>query len=355
MTSGNTPLPSAKRHAPPAAQTVSAGLARGLIELASARGASAERLAEDSGIALAALADQDARVPYANYVRLMRAAKQHTGQPALALHYGEEVDASAFSIVGLLVQASETIGHALAELNRFVGLVIEVEGETPGERFRLVREGTALWLEDTRLSPNDFPELTEAAFARIVAGAHRLGASPFVTAVEVTHPEPAYRAEYERIFSAPVRFGAARNALCLNEPLLARPVAQTPRYVFGLFSERAQALLESLRQPKTVRAQVEGHLLPILHTGRVGIDDTARALGMSRQTLFRKLKAEGVTFEQVLDTLRHRLAVHYLDSRKVSVNETAYLVGFSDPAAFSRAFKRWTGRSPAHFKAASLR
>lgn len=76
------------------------------------------------------------------------------------------------------------------------------------------------------------------------------------------------------------------------------------------------------------------------------MDVIAGKPGLSRQTLFRKLKAEGVTFEKVLDELRHRLALYYLSGQKVSVNETAYLVGFSDPAAFSRAFKRWTGCSP---------
>jgi AraC-like DNA-binding protein len=69
-------------------------------------------------------------------------------------------------------------------------------------------------------------------------------------------------------------------------------------------------------------------------------------MAMSRQTLFRKLRAEGVSFEKALDELRHRLALDYLSAKKVSVNETAYLVVFSDPAAFSRAFKRWTGTNP---------
>jgi AraC-like DNA-binding protein len=72
----------------------------------------------------------------------------------------------------------------------------------------------------------------------------------------------------------------------------------------------------------------------------------AKKLGVSRQTLFRKLRSEGVTFEKVLDELRYKLALHYLSEKKMSVNQTAYLVGFSDPAAFSRAFKRWTGSSP---------
>jgi AraC-like DNA-binding protein len=92
--------------------------------------------------------------------------------------------------------------------------------------------------------------------------------------------------------------------------------------------------------------------MPVLHTGNANMDAIAGKLGISRQTLFRKLKAEGVTFEKVLDELRYRMAADYLGARKVSVNETAYLVGFSEPAAFSRVFKRWSGCSPRTLRAA---
>ena len=93
--------------------------------------------------------------------------------------------------------------------------------------------------------------------------------------------------------------------------------------------------------------------MPILHTGDVGLERVARSMGQSRQTTYRRLKAEGATYQQVLDSLRRRLALDYLGSGKLSVNETAYLVGFSDPAAFSRAFKRWTDRSPRDWRAAA--
>ena len=84
------------------------------------------------------------------------------------------------------------------------------------------------------------------------------------------------------------------------------------------------------------------------------MDAIAGKMGLSRPTLLRRLKAEGVTFEQVLDELRHKLALHYLSGKKTSVNETAYLVGFSEPASFSRAFKRWTGTSPSEMRAGKL-
>ena len=114
----------------------------------------------------------------------------------------------------------------------------------------------------------------------------------------------------------------------------------------NVLSAHAEALLEKLESSKTARGRVEGLLVAILHTGEVNMEAIAGKLGLSRQTLFRRLKAEGVTFEKVLDELRHKMALHYLNEKKISVNETAYLVGFSDPAAFSRAFKRWTGSSP---------
>lgn len=336
--------------------TVAAGIARGLMELAVARGAAADVLAQRSGIAPSMLQDQDWRVPFTAYVALMRAAKELCGDPALALHYAEQIDLSEVSIVGLLGHAAETMLDAFAQLNRYGQLVVEVEVEVEVEaeaggapaagRFRLAREHDGLWLIDTRKHPDRFPELTESTFARMVCGTHRFGDTPFVTAVQVTHADPGYRAEYERILRAPVAFGSARNAMRIDDAWLTHRIALQPRYVFGILSQHAQALLEQLEQSKSTRGRVECLLMAVLHTGSASMDLVCAKLGLSRQTLFRKLKAEGTTFEQVLDQLRHTLALHYLDGKRASVNETAYLVGFSDPAAFSRAFKRWTGCSP---------
>lgn len=328
--------------------TVGAGFVRGLMRLAVSMGASEQELAQRADIHPADLLDQDKRIPFRKYVALMRAAKVLCNDPALGLHYGEAVDVSEISIVGLLGRASETMVDAFAQLKRYARLIVEVEvdGATADDRFAFSPEGDGIWLVDTRRNPNDFHELTESAFAHIVCSTRHLGDTPFVKAVQVTHADPGYRAEYERIFQAPVSFDCTRNALRLDPTWLAKRFSDEPRYVFGILSAHAQALLTSLDNVQTTRGHVESLLMPILHTGSVSVDLIADRLGLSRQTLFRRLKAEGVTFQQVLDALRHKLAMHYLGGKKVSVNETAYLVGFSDPASFSRAFKRWTGASP---------
>jgi AraC-like DNA-binding protein len=327
--------------------TFGAGYAKGLLELAASRGADRRALAARAGLDLATLENRDNRIPWSRYVALMREAKATTGEPALALHYGEAVDIAEISIIGLINQASETVAEAFAQLNRYVPLIAETENAGGGARFQLMVDRSGPWTIDARLNANDFPELTESAFAQLVCAPRRAGEPPFLKAVHVTWPDPGYRAEYERVFQAPVVFGSDRNGLLVDPGLAGRSIRpRLPRYAFGVLCEHADALLASLEGERTVRGQVEALLLARLHTGEASMDGVAGKLGMSRQTLFRRLKAEGVTFEEVLDAIRHKLALEYLRGRKVSVNETAYLVGFSDPAAFSRAFKRWTGSSP---------
>lgn len=100
------------------------------------------------------------------------------------------------------------------------------------------------------------------------------------------------------------------------------------------------------------KGEVEAVIEPMLRAGSVSIDGAARELGMSRQTLYRRLKEEGTTFEELLDAKRRQLAIRYLGVDRLPVKAAAYRLGFSEPAAFSRAFKRWTGTSPSLFRKA---
>jgi AraC-like DNA-binding protein len=326
-------------------RTVAAGMARALFDYAVTEGASADELAERANVNRDDLLDHDNRVPFASYVALVRAAKDLCGDPALPLHFAEAVDPSEFSVVGLLTHASETMLDAMTQINRYDPLIAEMELRGP-QRFVFEQTGYSHWVVDTRANPNDFPEATETTFTRLICGPRRFLPRPHILEVEVTHPAPSHRAEYDRIWCVPVTFEAKRNAMRMDPSIYTWRVQLQPRYMFSVLSAHADALLQELERSKTVRGRVESLIMPILHRGEVNAEVIANRMGLSRQTVYRKLKAEGVTFEQVLDSLRHKLALHYLRSKRISVHETAYLVGFSDPAAFSRAFKRWTGTTP---------
>lgn len=124
--------------------------------------------------------------------------------------------------------------------------------------------------------------------------------------------------------------------------------ASTGRNPFLAFLGEVAKAVEVRMTPRQcpIRKEVEQLVEPLLESGPVRIDHVARALGVSRQTLYRRLKGEGVTFEALLDGVRKRLALRFVREQGMSVKEAAWRLGFSDPAAFSRAFKRWTGSSP---------
>ena len=137
----------------------------------------------------------------------------------------------------------------------------------------------------------------------------------------------------------------------LFQPAGERPSGRT--FLQSLFGEMAKAARKRRERPpaSSFRRRVEAELEPRLAEGEIGIAPVARALGCSRQTLYRRLKAEGLTFGQVLDDLRRRRSLALVRDAARPVKEIAWRLGFSDPAAFSRAFKRWTGKSPQAFRA----
>jgi AraC-like DNA-binding protein len=336
--------------------TVSAGYPNAFLDFAVARGADRAALLTRADLKPSDLAQQDNRVPLAGYLALIKAAIALLDEPALALQFGEAVRMQQISIVGLICEAAETTAEVHRQLNRYARLVIDSAETEPLDLIRAVRDAQGAWMEITGAVFKDNPHMIEAEFARLVCNTRvTFAASPefqamqFPRAVHFRHAEPSYRAEYERIFRAPVVFGSGRNALLLDERFSSLRQPSTNRYVFGVLSKHAQTLLDELETLHSTTAAVERLLLPVLHTGDASIARVATGMKLSRRTLQRKLGAEGTTFEKVLDALRRQMALHYLGGRKVTAKETAYLVGFSDPTAFARAFKRWTGTSPGSF------
>lgn len=333
--------------------TVAAAFPNAFLEFAVARGADRAALIERSRLSSDDLKEPSNRVALQSYLELMQAGIEMCGEPALALIFGETVRTQDLSIVGLIGEQATSWESGREQMNRYAPLMIDSDDGPASDLVEFIQEGDDLWLRATTSLYTDYPLLAESAFARTICGVRELAATgrfstngPFPKAIRFTHAEPGYRAEYDRIFRVPISFSSDMNAVLVDKAFLAMNFPQPNPYLSQILTAHAEELLNDLERSKSMRGRVEGLLIPILHTGNASIEAIAEQLSISRQTLFRKLKAEGVTFEKVLDELRHKLALEYLNRKHLSVNETAYLLGFSEPAAFSRAFKRWTGSSP---------
>lgn len=331
--------------------TMAAGFAAAFLDYAVSRGADRTRLLAQSELSEADLAEQDARVPVAAYEALIGAGMADTGDTALLLRHTLDSKLETMSIVGQIVHSSRSLPHSFEQLNRYVRLMTDHGAGPVSDRFELADDNSGLWIVDHFLDPNDSWMTIETAFARFISEFRRsFPEIDFALELEVTYGPPPHVDAYPELFQVPVRFNSTRNAMRIDRAWLQIDFEPGKDYVFGIFTRHADELLAELDQASSARSQVEALILPDLHKGTISMDRVARDLGMSRQTLYRRLQEEGVTFAEVHDALRQRMARDYLSARKVSVNETAYLLGFSEASSFVRAFKRWTGQSPTAFR-----
>ncbi len=296
------------------------------------------------------LKNPDSRVPLPKFLELTREAEAQTGNKAFTLHFAETVGMSDISVVGLIMEASSTMGEAFEQLQRYSRLAADYGEIEAVSAFELRESFGRLFMRMRAKEPSAVRPLIEAAFVRLTCGPRRFLEEPHVLSVQFTYSAPQYRAEYDRIFRCPVRFDAPMNALELHPDVASWTVSSNPQYAFSLLTRHADTLLSSLKARREWRGKTEKAILARLHRGEVTIEDISADLGFSRQTLFRKLKNEDTSFSQVLDDLRRKMAREFLLGRRTSVNEIAYLLGFSEAASFSRAFKKWEGISPSKFQ-----
>jgi AraC-like DNA-binding protein len=325
--------------------TVSTTYLQGVVDFALTRGIGRRALLGHAGVSDADLAAIDARHPVEHLIALLRAGAHLAHDPAFALHFGQYVPCDQVSLAAPLGRAATNVVEALALVNRYTPLSIDFPALGGTNRYRFAHDRAGLWLCDDR--PADpWPEITELVFSRMVQGIRRVQRTEVVRAVYMRHAEPAHGATYEPIFGVPVHFASGKNAILLDPSYEFTELTPGPVHVTRVLARFADAQLLALAQQRTCRGRLEAELRVVLHTGALSITQMARRLAMSRQTLYRRLKAEGVTYEQVLEALRCDVATAALRDGAMSVREAAARVGFAESAAFSRAFKRWTGQNP---------
>ena len=333
-----------KASQPLASATVSSGYVSALLRFAVARGVPRPTLLQRSGLTLRDLRDRDGRTPLTRCAALMAAATELSGEPGFALQFGAALGMDV-SVALLAAGSAATIAEAGAWFNHFGSLVLDTESGSG--LLKIERDRQGVWLEFRFGSEREIRPLVEAGFAWCVTQMRALPATAGVLkTVFLRGAAPADTADYARVFAVPVIFGAERDALLLDDGCLSVALPPTHPYVAHLIHERAETLMKDLAASRSVRGRVERHLAKRLAAGPTDMETVARDLRLSRQTLRRRLQLEGCNFEQVLEGLRQRLALSLLDEGKFAVKDIAARLGFSEPAAFSRAFKRWTGMNP---------
>jgi AraC-like DNA-binding protein len=162
-------------------------------------------------------------------------------------------------------------------------------------------------------------------------------------------------AKFERFFGCPVHFGTRHNALTFSRRQLGLPIATADERLHGLLTSYCEETLANRKDSSPdLRNRVEKIITKLLTRGEAETEAVAHELGMSVRTLARRLGELGVSFAQILDELRHDLALRYLQDPNLSLSQIAFLLGYSELSAFSHAFRRWTRSTPGAWRTKNL-
>ena len=124
------------------------------------------------------------------------------------------------------------------------------------------------------------------------------------------------------------------------------PIVSGDRYLLQILTARADDLLAEKHSVSELQSMVANQLVDLLPSGESRAAAVARRLGMSARSFTRHLAEEGTTFGEILEQLRQRLAARYLADDRMSLQQIAWLLGYSEPGAFTHAYRRWTGTTP---------
>jgi AraC-like DNA-binding protein len=293
--------------------------------------------------------DPDERMPMTVSLELLRGGIAITGDENIGLKAAAEVERGDYGVLEYVARSAPTLGAATEILGRYLALVSDAV------RFTLeVKDGRAqIRLESTVVLPRANADFQSAAF--FWASRLMMGEDAVNHPVEVwfEHTEPADLSEYGQAFLGnKVMFGMPWNGFVFDAALLDQPMPGADDKLHVLIRKHADALLEELPRAQSFTQRVRELLLKELEGGNPSAVRIASALHMSGRTLTRRLEDEGTTFKDLLDDLRKSLSLRYVGSTDLGLSEIAFLLGFSQSAAFHRAFKRWTAQTPLEYRRA---
>lgn len=302
-----------------------------------------------AGIAEAELADPDARLPLRKLWELWRLAIARTGDEDLPLRLIASTPLRAYGLVGYLMTHSATLGAAFERLARYSRLVTDAVAvdwkRDPGEG-RLV-------LTD-RLTPDPPRSRSDARLAfAIVAARELVGRSVMPREVHLPYPSPPDVSTLERTLGPNLVFDRLPGALVLEDRDLDRTIAGADPTLVSYLDDLADRLLQAMPATAMFQDRVRRAIWSGLRRGRIDLPSIASELAVSARTAQRRLRDEGTSYAAVLDDVRRELAMGMLRGRDLAVYEVAFLLGYSEPSTFHRAFRRWTGKSPREYRRAT--
>jgi AraC-like DNA-binding protein len=328
---------------------LSINIIRAVIDELVSQGFALRDICEHTGLLPSELADANQRLTIERSTHVIAAASRLSRTPALGLRVGCNAPIGALHVVGHILTSSANMREAVEMFLRYSSLVWE------GGGFRLVEHGD----EGRFIYEHPFAGSRYERFAAEVSltvvlrmGLRISGSDKRPNEVCFRHALPEYASEYERVFACPVRFSAEANEIVFNRRLLDLQQLHRDELLCELLRARADELMTKANDTERLAERIFEGLKYQLLLGDADTSRLAQRLGMTMRSLQRRLQESSLSLSRLVDDARRAVACSSLRRRDVPIKDLAHRLGFSEPSAFHRAFKRWTGMTPAQFREA---
>jgi AraC-like DNA-binding protein len=286
-------------------------------------------------------------IPAQRYYEMLEGMAKEVDVTDLPIRTGASMNLDEYGALGLAFKAATTLGASYARVERYARLwtsVVDYELRTSdrGTLFILHRAGERRL--GLRLS-------NEATLASSVAIARQVCPEPLSPKeVLIRHPAPKSIGAHEDWFGCPVRFDADLDAILYATETLDQPNILGDEGISRYLLLHLDAELSEISQDPPVISAARAAIAQALSEGAPKMADIARGLGLSARSFHRRLSEHGLSFQSLTEETRRDLAEGLLRDESHSLAEIAFLTGFSEQSAFTRAFKRWMGTTPASYR-----
>lgn len=283
------------------------------------------------------------RVSAQSYAALMRGVAEVMGDEFFGRD-SRRMKLGSFAMLGHAVIGCRTLQRALARAIRFYGLMLD---DTAGG---LIERDGFLWIEF-----RSKPSVDLFAHENLLLFLHRLACWLVnrrlpVSALGFAFPAPLRAEEYKLIFSAEASFDRPCSYLAIDQRYAALPVARSEAALKEFLALAPENLFVRYRPSHGTAHLVRLHLAAMPLPDWPDFEKLARSLGMSASTLHRRLAAEDSHFQEIKDQIRRERAIAMLRQSERSIMAIAEDLGFAEPSAFHRAFRKWTGKAPGQYR-----
>lgn len=342
-----------------AAESVSAAFVIGLIKSSASIGLILDDSLTELGFGEPSLADPLGRISYSQLLALLDHMAQLTPYPReLGIEIGQRLMPGSFSALGYAAASGKTLGEAIETISSYEKVAL-----TAGKTELVIADGWAQLYWSTSYLSNLLhsspslhsthsyllEEIILSAWVKLASSITELQVLPIK--VMFSGSEPENSEPFTEFFGSDISFCQPKACVLFPKSLLKTPIIHSDPYINNLMRKQATHIHQALNTAALLSSRVGELIRERLADGDFGQESVASELCLSIRTLRRRLKAEGTSYQSLLDSARRDLARDYLADTTLSVYEVAMQLGYAEHSAFSAAFKRWFGIAPQAFRA----